>query len=66
MEYFPSVLDRAQSDAFANRIEAGFITHGYGLWAVALKPGSKTKCFLRFFKDKISDMHLEGLSPCNA
>jgi RimJ/RimL family protein N-acetyltransferase len=38
MEYFPSVLDRAQSDAFANRIEAGFITHGYGLWAVEI-PG---------------------------
>ena len=38
MEYFPSVLDRAQSDALAERIEAGFVTHGHGLWAVEI-PG---------------------------
>ena len=34
MEYFPSALARAESDAFADRIEAGFIANGYGLWAV--------------------------------
>ncbi len=38
MEYFPSALDRAESDAFADRIQAGFVTNGYGLWAVEL-PG---------------------------
>jgi RimJ/RimL family protein N-acetyltransferase len=38
MEYFPSALDRAESDAFADRVEAGFIANGYGLWAVEL-PG---------------------------
>jgi len=38
MEYFPSALDRPQSDAFADRIEAGFIALGYGLWALEL-PG---------------------------
>jgi hypothetical protein len=30
MEYFPSALDRPQSDDFAERIEAGFIALGYG------------------------------------
>jgi RimJ/RimL family protein N-acetyltransferase len=34
MEHFPSRLDRIESDAFVERIEAGFITNGYGLWAV--------------------------------
>jgi len=38
MEYFPSALDRAESDAFADRIEAGFDERGYGLWAVEI-PG---------------------------
>jgi len=38
MEHFLSPLDRAESDAFADRIEAGFITNGYGLWAVEV-PG---------------------------
>ena len=38
MEHFLSALDRAESDAFADRIEAGFATNGYGLWAVEV-PG---------------------------
>jgi RimJ/RimL family protein N-acetyltransferase len=38
MEHFPSTLDRAESDAFADRIEAGFDARGYGLWAVEV-PG---------------------------
>ena len=38
MEYFLSTLDREQSDAFADRIESGFRTLGYGLWAVEV-PG---------------------------
>jgi RimJ/RimL family protein N-acetyltransferase len=38
MEHFPSALDRAESDAFADRIEAGFDSRGYGLWAVEI-PG---------------------------
>ena len=36
MEHFPSTLTRAESDAFADRIEAGFVSNGYGLWAVEL------------------------------
>jgi RimJ/RimL family protein N-acetyltransferase len=38
MEHFPSALDRKESDAFADRIVAGFKEHGYGLWAVEV-PG---------------------------
>lgn len=38
MEFFPSVLDRAASDATVERIEAHFAKHGFGLWAVEL-PG---------------------------
>jgi RimJ/RimL family protein N-acetyltransferase len=38
MEFFPRVLDRLESDAFADRIEAGFSGLGYGLWAVEV-PG---------------------------
>jgi RimJ/RimL family protein N-acetyltransferase len=34
MEHFPSLLDRAESDALAGRIRAHFAEHGYGLWAV--------------------------------
>jgi RimJ/RimL family protein N-acetyltransferase len=38
MEFLPIVLDRAESDALADRIEAGFRVLGYGLWAVEV-PG---------------------------
>jgi RimJ/RimL family protein N-acetyltransferase len=34
MEHFPSVLERASSDALAERIGGHFDRHGYGLWAV--------------------------------
>ncbi len=34
MEFFPKVLDRAESDALAARISAHFTDHGFGLWAV--------------------------------
>jgi len=34
MRFFPSTLDRAQSDAFADRIESLFEAQGYGLWAL--------------------------------
>jgi len=39
MEHFPAVLSRAESDALAERIEAHFAEHGFGLWAVEV-PGS--------------------------
>lgn len=38
MEYFPSLLTQAESDALAQRIEDHFAQHGFGLWAAEL-PG---------------------------
>ena len=38
MQYFPKILDRAESDQFANRIRDHFHQHGFGLWAVEV-PG---------------------------
>lgn len=38
MEYFPKTLDRVESDAMIDRIQAHFARHGLGLWAVEL-PG---------------------------
>jgi RimJ/RimL family protein N-acetyltransferase len=32
--YFPATLSRAESDAFVDRMEAGFAERGYGLWAL--------------------------------
>lgn len=37
MEHFPSTLSRAESDAFVDRIEAGFADRGFGLWALEVK-----------------------------
>ncbi|MBV2366287.1 GNAT family N-acetyltransferase [Streptomonospora nanhaiensis] len=34
MEHFPAPLTRAESDALADRIEAGLAANGFGLWAV--------------------------------
>lgn len=34
MEFFPKLLTREESDATADRIEAHFEQHGFGLWAV--------------------------------
>src|SRR5215469_16989707 len=34
MRYFPSTLDRGESDAFVDRIEGRFEHQGYGLWAL--------------------------------
>ena len=37
MEFFPSTLTREQSDEFADRIEAHFEEHEFGLWAVEVR-----------------------------
>ncbi len=34
MEHFPAPLSRAESDALAERIQAHFDAHGFGVWAV--------------------------------
>jgi RimJ/RimL family protein N-acetyltransferase len=36
MEFFPAPLSRAESDALADRIEAHFAKHGFGLFAAEL------------------------------
>jgi len=36
MEYMPARLSRAESDELADRIEAHFAKHGFGLWAVEI------------------------------
>jgi ribosomal-protein-alanine N-acetyltransferase len=38
MEYFPAPLKRAESNTMAQRIEAHFELHGFGLWALEV-PG---------------------------
>jgi RimJ/RimL family protein N-acetyltransferase len=38
MEHFPKILTQDESDAIADRIEAHFAQHGFGLWAVEI-PG---------------------------
>ena len=35
--FFPSTLTRAESDAYVDRIEAGFEERGYGLWALEVR-----------------------------
>lgn len=37
MEYFPSTLDRSESDDLIGRIEAGFAAHAFGFWALEVK-----------------------------
>ena len=36
MEHFPALLTREESDAAVARIEAHFVEHGFGLWAVEI------------------------------
>jgi RimJ/RimL family protein N-acetyltransferase len=35
--FFPSTLTRPDSDAYVDRIEAGFAERGYGLWALEVR-----------------------------
>jgi len=37
MEHFPRVLSRDESNALADRIEAHFERHGFGLWAAEIR-----------------------------
>lgn len=45
MEFFPSTLSAAQSDAFFDRIVTHHAQHGFGLWAVELQ---ETSSFIGF------------------
>jgi ribosomal-protein-alanine N-acetyltransferase len=39
-EFLPKCLERAESDALAERIAAHFRQHGYGVWAVEARGGA--------------------------
>ena len=58
MEFFPSVLDRAQSDALVDRVQAHFAERGYGPWALEL-PGEAA--FIGF--TGLFDVTMDGTSP---
>jgi len=45
MEHFPARLSRADSDRLIERIEVGFETHGFGLWALEVR---ETGAFIGF------------------
>ncbi len=46
MEFMPKLLTREESDAFADRIEAHFVTHGFGLWAAELRANGEFLGFI--------------------
>jgi RimJ/RimL family protein N-acetyltransferase len=41
MEFMPGILSREESDQLADRIEAHFRQHGFGLWAAELREGGQ-------------------------
>ncbi len=43
-EFLPGRLDRAESDALADRIAAHFEAHGFGLWVVDVKGAGFAGC----------------------
>jgi RimJ/RimL family protein N-acetyltransferase len=60
MECFPNLLDRATSDALADRIEANIRDRGWGLWAVELQA---TQEFIGFVGLNVPAVELP-CSPC--
>lgn len=59
MEHFPAPKTRSESDALADRIEAHFGAHGYGLWAVEV-PGSCSFAGFTGLQTVTIDNHLRG------
>jgi RimJ/RimL family protein N-acetyltransferase len=60
MEFFPSTLTPAESDALADRIEAHFRTHGYGGFAAELRT---TAAFVGYIGLAIPDFDATSLLP---
>ena len=60
MEFFPSLLTRAESDALAERIRRGLAERGWGLWAVESRD---VGAFLGFVGLDIPGVDLP-VSPC--
>ena len=49
MEHFSGVLERSASDALVDRIEAHFVEHGFGVWAVEVQGGEPFLGFVGLF-----------------
>jgi RimJ/RimL family protein N-acetyltransferase len=60
MEFFPSILDRATSDAMIDRLQTKIIEKGWGFWAVESK---QDKQFIGFVGLEIPKADLP-FSPC--
>ena len=60
MQYFPSLLNRRQSDLMVNRVEVHFKEHGFGLWAAELRA---TKEFIGFIGLSVPRFHA-AFMPC--
>jgi RimJ/RimL family protein N-acetyltransferase len=60
MEFLPSILDRAASDAMIDRLQAGIIDRGWGFWAVESKLDQQ---FIGFVGLSIPNADLP-FSPC--
>ena len=60
MEFFPSILDRAASDAMIDRLQAKIAERGWGLWAVESK---QDKQFIGFVGLEIPKADLP-FTPC--
>lgn len=60
MAYFPSLLDRAQSDVMADRCEASIGERGWGFWAVEVKRSGR---FIGFIGLSVPADRLP-FSPC--
>lgn len=58
MEHFPATMTPAESDAFVDRIEQGFATHGFGLWALELR---ETGAFIGFTGLAVPRFHAEWM-----
>jgi hypothetical protein len=63
MEFFPSALTAAESDALADRIETHFIKHGFGGFAAELR---STSAFIGFIGLAIPDFDAAFLRPPSA
>jgi RimJ/RimL family protein N-acetyltransferase len=63
MEFFPSTLAPAESDALADRIESHFVTHGFGGFAAELR---STGAFIGFIGLAVPNFNAAILQPPSA
>jgi len=63
MEFFPSTLAPAESDALAERIEAHLIKHGFGLFAAELRANA---AFIGYIGLAVPNFHAPFLLPPTA